>query len=433
MTTYHAMRQLPETAGYKKGDVLFLCGELFGRGYANGIIEEARGRGMTIIGATVGRRDADGLLRPLNEEELATAEANLGGRIINIPLEAGFDLEPGAEGKTVVEHLKGVKPDGWDVVQLDFAGIEKARKSGAERFRSNLDRCAAELDRLVPKGANLLIVHSMAGGIPRARIFMPILNRVIKSKGDRYIPSEQFWNSDLGRLCQISFNEVTADTFSYLIEATAPLSERIAAENGRVSAVAYGYHGTEVLVGGEPRWQSYNPYLQGWAKIRLEEAAAAARMKGIRATVYNCPEIQTNSSALFLGVEISLYPFLSAVEREAGSAAAASLRASCAALLKDDCSVEKMLARADEYLASPILSPFGNRDLWPMHSTREQMEYMLDSSAELLEMNRSPKEIVCAVLSGAVFKGVGRLMLDGSWGSDSPVCWLNHDVIAKVK
>lgn len=433
MTTYHAMRQLPETAGYKTGDVLFLCGELFGRGYANGIIDEARGRGMTIIGATVGRRDGDGILRPLNEEELAIAEANLGGKIINIPLEAGFDLEQGAEGKTVVELLKGVKLDSWDAVQLDFAGIEEAKESGTARFKKNLELCAAELERMVPKGANLLLVHSMAGGIPRARIFMPILNRVFKSQGDRFILSEQFWNSDLGRLCQISFNEVTADTFSYLIDATAPIRERITAENGRVLAVAYGYHGTEVLIGGEPRWQSYVPYLQGWAKMRLEEAAVAARVKGVRATVFNCPEILTNSSALFLGVEISLYPFLSALEREAGSGASAPLRASCEELLKDGYTVEKMLARADEYLSSPLLLSFGNRVLWPMHNTREQMEYMLDSSAELLEMNKNPKEIVCAVLSGAVFKGVGRLMLDGSWDSDSSVCWLNHDVIAKVK
>ena len=430
--TYTAMRELPETAGYKSGDVLFLCGELFGRGYANGIIEEARCRGMTIVGATVGRRDGDGPLRPLNDEELAAAEANLGGRIINIPLEAGFDMEPCVEGKTVVELLKGVKADGWDELHLDFTSIDAARQRGTARFRKSLALCMEEFDRLVPKGANLLLVHSMAGGIPRARIFMPLLNRIFKGKGDRFVSSEHFWNSDLGKLCALNFNEVTADTFTYLVDASTSLRERLAAQSGRVAAVAYGYHGTEVLVGGELRWQTYTPYMQGWAKMRLEEAAVAARKAGVNATVYNCPEIQTNSSALFLGVELSLYPYLTALERFAGASAAASLRANCAALLKEECSVDAMLARVDEYLASPLLQPFGDRSRWPMHNSREQMEFMLDRSAELLEMNRNPKEIVCAVLSAAVFKGVGRLMLDGSWSSETPVCWLNHDIIARA-
>src|SRR5512144_1858160 len=98
MTRYNPMRELPATAGYKKGDVLVLFGELFGRGYANGIVEEARSRGMAIIGTTLGRRGSDGVLSPLNETELAEAEALLGGTIINVPLEAGFDMEPGDDG-----------------------------------------------------------------------------------------------------------------------------------------------------------------------------------------------------------------------------------------------------------------------------------------------------------------------------------------------
>jgi nicotinamidase-related amidase len=36
----------------------------------NGLIDEARAAGMTIVGITVGRRNDDGSLRALNEEEL---------------------------------------------------------------------------------------------------------------------------------------------------------------------------------------------------------------------------------------------------------------------------------------------------------------------------------------------------------------------------
>ncbi|MEO5620885.1 MAG: hypothetical protein ABIQ85_08190, partial [Cypionkella sp.] len=75
---------------FKKGDVFVLFGELFGRGYATGLLDQAKAAGMQIIGITVGRRDDAGTLRKLTEEELAAAEANLGGTIINLPLMAGF-------------------------------------------------------------------------------------------------------------------------------------------------------------------------------------------------------------------------------------------------------------------------------------------------------------------------------------------------------
>jgi hypothetical protein len=56
---------------------------------------------------------------------------------------------------------------------------------------------------------------------------------------------------------------------------------------------------------------------------------------------------------------------------------------------------------------------------------------MLECSARLLDMNKSPKEIVCAVLSRAVFTAVGKVMLDTMWESPDPVYWLNHDIVAK--
>ena len=130
MTVYNPMRTLPAPAGYKEGDVLVLCGELFGRGYANGIVDQAHAKGMTIVGATVGRRDADGSLRGLTGEELAAAETLLGGRIINIPLEAGFDMEPAGDGSSPLDQLKGVKPDGWEQVSLDWDRIEESRQRG---------------------------------------------------------------------------------------------------------------------------------------------------------------------------------------------------------------------------------------------------------------------------------------------------------------
>ena len=100
-----ALTQLPQQNIFKKGDVFVLFGELFGRGYANGLVNEARQAGMTIVGITVGRREADGRLRPLNEEELAAGEANLGGKIINVPLMAGFDMDSPEGTPTPTEML----------------------------------------------------------------------------------------------------------------------------------------------------------------------------------------------------------------------------------------------------------------------------------------------------------------------------------------
>ena len=431
MTDYNLMRELPPEAGYKQGDLLVLCGELFGRGYANGIVDEAKKRGMAVIGTTVGRRDADGSLRPLSPGELAEAETQLGGKIINIPLEAGFDMEPDAGGISPVDRLKGVKSDEWEAVKLDWDGIAQSRQKGTARFFANLAAVAAQLEKLIPAGANLLFVHCMAGGVPRARLFMPLFNRIFKGQGERFLSSERFWHSDLGRLCKISFDEVTADTFGYLIDAMAPVQAGITARGGKVAYAAYGYHGCEVLINGKSTWQSYIPYLPGWAKIRLEETAAAAWRRGTAATVFNSPEIQTNSSALFMGVEISLYPLLAALEREGGGGMAFDIREDCRQLLRDGASLEALLAEADQYLAAPLMAGVRNYDAWPHHNTPEQAELMLNCSARLLEMNNNSKEIVCAVLSRAVFTAVGKLMLDSMWEPSAPVFWLSHDIIAK--
>ena len=60
MTELNPLRHIPEANVFRKGDVFVLFGELFGRGYVNGLIDEARAAGMTIVGITVGRRDDSG-------------------------------------------------------------------------------------------------------------------------------------------------------------------------------------------------------------------------------------------------------------------------------------------------------------------------------------------------------------------------------------
>jgi hypothetical protein len=431
---YHPLRDLPAPGGWRPGDVLVVFGELFGRGYANGIVDEARRAGMTLLGATVGRRDgSDGAVRPLDAAELAAAEANLGGRIVNVPLEAGFDLEAVDGAPSPVEQLKRLKGENWRELTFDQAALAASRAAGAARFERNLAAFAAELDRLVPAGANLLIVHTMAGGVPRARSLLPLMTRLFRGTGEKHLASGPVWETELGRLWGSSFEEVTARTFERLVAATAPL--RTAGR--RVRYLAYGYHGCEVLVGGRPSWQSYTPYLQGWAKQGLERHAEAAWRDGVRGTVFNAPEIWTNSSALFSGVELSLYPLLASVREAgraaggAGTAAAEAIWARCRALLREGATLEAMLERADRFLADPVLAPFRDLATWPHHSTRAEMELMLPAADEVLAFSADQKNTVAGELSRLVFGAVGRLMLAEAWEPAAPVCWLGHDVIAK--
>jgi hypothetical protein len=88
--------------------------------------------------------------------------------------------------------------------------------------------------------------------------------------------------------------EVTAHTFHHLLDLSKELREKLEGRGSKVSYVAFGYHGNEILIHNEYRWQSYSPYLQGFAKLELEAIAQRAWDEGISACVFNAPEILTN-------------------------------------------------------------------------------------------------------------------------------------------
>src|SRR5512139_1009022 len=294
MSSRVSLRDIPQTNIFRKGDVFVLFGELFGRGYANGLVNEARKAGMTIIGITVGRRDENHALRALTAEELAAAEANLGGRIINVPLMAGFDLDAPAGEPTPTDLLGNMTLKSWQEDKLDWKQIERCREVGVKRFKDSVAKVMAELDEMIPDGSNAFFAHTMAGGIPKVKVFLAIANRIYKGRGERFMSSRSLLDSDLGKLILMNFDEVTANTFQYLIDGSAAIRARLEKTGGQVRYTAYGYHGTEILIDNQYRWQTYTNYTQGRAKMRLEHVAEAAWGQGIKATVYNCPEIRTN-------------------------------------------------------------------------------------------------------------------------------------------
>jgi hypothetical protein len=431
MTEYKALRHIPHANLFRQGDVFVLFGELFGRGYANGLIDQARAAGMTILGITVGRRNDDGALRALTPEEHAEAEAKLGGRIINIPLMAGFDMDAPEGEQNPTEMLSGVTLKSWQEDKLDWTKIEACRQAGVRRFTASAQQAMAEIDKLIPDGANVFFAHTMAGGIPRIKAFLAIANRIYKGRGERFMSSRALLESDLGKLILMNFDEVSANTLKYLIDASSPIRERVAAKGGQVRYTAYGYHGTEILIGDEYTWQTYTNYTQGYAKMRLESIAESAWKQGVPASVFNCPEIRTNSSDIFVGVELSLLPLLSALKKEGGGAWAQQQWDICQSLLNDGVSLQSVLDKLETYLQTGTSTAFRNYEAWPMDNTPELAELMIGIADEITSLHKDKKALITDHLSSLVLEGTGPLMFKGAAEKIAPVLWLNHDIIAR--
>ncbi len=424
---FEPLREISE-CHYGPGDVLVVFGEVFSRGYVNGLIDAAKKKGMTVIYSTVGRRDAENHLRALDDQELEQKQSPL----INIPLEAGFDLELSKKNQSPASQLEGTKLSNWLSAQLDFDQVQESFEVGQKRFSSSVKKYLKELEGHIPKSSHVLFVHTMAGGVPRAKIIMPAMNRVFKGFGERFQSSEEFWQSPLGRLCNLSFMEVTAQTFRQLIELSEPLRAR---QSGKqVSYVAYGYHGTEILINEGYRWQSYAPYLQGFAKLELEKIATEMFHKGISASVYNAPEILTNSSSIFLGVEVALYPLLGALKKEIPNhPKTKELLQKCQSLLKEDIDLDQVLKTASDYFSNPLIAEeWSQYEKWPQHNGAAQMALMREASTQILKAHRSEKELLTAVLSEIVFEACGKVMLCEGFKPKKPVMWIGHDLVARL-
>jgi hypothetical protein len=423
-----------ENTLFRRDDVFVLFGELFGRGYATGLVDEARKAGMQIIGITVGRRDENNRLRALTGEELAAAEANIGGKIINVPLMAGFDLDAPEGQPTPTDLLAALTIETWQDDKLDQAKLQASRETGVARFKAALAEVMAQLDTMIPDGKNVLFAHTMAGGIPKAKVFLVIANRIYKGRGARHMSSQALIDSDLGRLILQNFDEVSANTFGHLIEASAAIRDRIGRTGGQVRYTAYGYHGTSVLIGDDYRWQTYTNYTQGYAKMRLERIAEEAVAKGIQATVFNCPEIRTNSSDVFAGIELSLLPLLAALRKEGGGAWVDALWSECEALLQEGTSLDQVLRMVTEYQQSAPMQPYYNFTDWPLPNSADQAEATVGTSTTITGLHRDPKQLVSDVLSHHVVTATGQLIFGvaGQAGPQPPVLWLNHDLVARV-
>ncbi|MGZ3692076.1 MAG: enoyl ACP reductase FabMG family protein [Pseudobdellovibrio sp.] len=428
MKDFFPIHNKPAARNFKKGDVLVLFGELFNRGYANGLVEEAEKNGLKVIRATVGRRDANGELRALTAEETE----NIPKPFINVPLEAGFDLEKDASGKSPNEYLSGVKLSEWQNAGIPEESLQFSQAAGRKRFAKNTQKFLVEVEEHLTPGCHVHFAHLMAGGVPRCKIVMPLMNRVFKGIGDRFLDSKTFWESGIGRLLQLNFHEVTAETFNILLQESTPLRERIISQGGSVSYVAYGYHGTEIMVQNHYAWQSYAPYIQGWAKVALENYSKAWSDKGVKTCVYNCPEILTNSSSIFQGVEIPLYNLIRAFEKEAPQhPITQKMKTDCKIALKDDVQMNQVFEIVDQFLTSPTFLKTSVYENWPQHSQKDQLALSLETSDKIIALHKDEKSLMTGTLSELVFKACGYIMLHEAYQPKNPVAWIGHEAVVK--
>jgi hypothetical protein len=413
----------------KSRGALALFGELFQRGYAHGLVDHAARSGYRLISATVGRREKD-VLRPLTDEE----RKDKGHDFINIPLECGFDLFRGADNKSLVDLLKDIKLSEWPQARLDFDLIQQLKLSGEQDFRNRVRLYLNELDRLTENDEDLLIAHLMAGGIPRAKILMPLLNRMFKGTGDRYQSSELFWNSDLGRACSLSFEAVTADSFRVLLEEAEPLVQKRSSRGQKTRFTAYGYHGTAVRLQNEMQWQTYSPYLQGWAKLKLEHIAEEFFKKSYLCCVYNCPEILTQSSSVFQGVEVPLYTLLESLREYSTQLSRpkvwAALESRLKVKLKDLVSWQEIQSVCESFLLDPRWAFQRDFAQFPTHSQADQLENLILTSDRLISFHKDEKDLLTFPLSEIVFQACGHALFTDSTSPQMSVRWINHDYVA---
>ncbi|MBE8221512.1 MAG: hypothetical protein HAW60_02165 [Bdellovibrionales bacterium] len=387
-------------------DVFIVFGEVFHGGYIQGLLAQAKKNSASIIYSTMGRRDSDQKLRPLNKEELLkkNKELNLSNNdlLINIPLEAGFDLEIYQE-QTLVDCINKYGLKNWENFVIDDDFLLTVKKEASIKFKKQIKKFLIQVSSHIKENTkNIYFIHTMAGGIPRSKLVMAVLNRVLKGRGKRFYSSEKFYNTGLGKVSLESFKSVTAESFKNLITETKDLRSLWAKKNINVSYSAFGYRGNSILIKNQYQWTAYAPYIQGWAKLELEDIAQKAKDNNINTNVFNCPEVLTRSSQTFSGIEVFLYPFLNSLNSASSDLILKKIgdlkiiqdllnQLGYKSLKQDsfinyfnkDFSFVKLKQLTDNFFTDSSLENQLNHDLWPQHNNSKQMDLMIEATLEL--------------------------------------------------
>jgi hypothetical protein len=165
--------------------------------------------------------------------------------------------------------------------------------------------------------------------------------------------------------------------------------------------------------------------------MRLEGIAEKAWSAGIKASVYNCPEIRTNSSDVFTGIELPLIPLLLALKKENGGEWAQDQWQACEKLLADGVTMQDVFRKITEMQGSEVMRPFYDFSAWPMANSQSQADLTIGTSNEITQMHRDNKALISDRLSVLVVEATGQLIFAESSEPSGPVQWLNHDIVAR--
>ena len=433
MADFFSLNSTPKGSLKTNIKTLVIFGEYYALGYIGGLIKEAKSRLIDIIYSTTGRRLPEGgELRPLTDEELQTVCPT--GAIINVPLEAGFDMEPASPSRIrPVQLLDTLHKDSWETHRLNKELIEEACRNATISFRKRTAKWLKEVEqKILESSGDVLIAHTMAGGVPRAKNLLPVLNRVVKGREGRFLSSEAFCHSDLGWFCLKNFLEVTGNTFSHLLDLSTPLREKLKKQGRDIFYIAYSYHGTQILIGDSYQWQTYAPYLQGTAKLRLENISREFYSKGVKSCVFNVPEILTRSTGTFGGLELPLYSLLKALKRENGNSIEHPFFNQILDLLAPD-ALDRIHKITETYFHSKAVEELKAFPKWPQHNSPEQMKSMLEGARELLHLHKDRQKSISPLLSNLILNITGQMILREINNPECPpVSWIGHDIIAKL-
>ena len=358
------------------------------------------------------------------------AEQNLGGEIINIPLEAGFDLES-VDGVSPVNIIDAIDKTKWKEAKLDNEKILACKQAAEKKFCEKLEQFMEVLEQKIPADKNIFFAHTMAGGIIRSKLFFIIANRVFKGRGDRFESSEKYWNSDIGQLCAKSFDSVTADTFDLLVRFSKKIRDRNEAKGGKVFYSAYGYHGCEIYIQDKLQWQTYVPYQQGHAKKKLENYAITAKNQNIQASVFNCPEIRTNSSSIFLGVELSLFFLLVALRKHYPSDWSEEQWKICQSKLHPEVKLEGIIKELEECILSDVVQEKFSFEDWPTENSPDFSKKIIGISERITSLHKDRKDLISDYLSNLVVEATGSLMFQYASSPKEAIIWLGHDILVQ--
>jgi hypothetical protein len=147
--------------------------------------------------------------------------------------------------------------------------------------------------------------------------------------------------------------------------------------------------------------------------------------------VFNCPEIRTNSTDVFAGVELPLISLLQALKHEGGGAWAESQWQACRALLADGHTLEDVLQKIAAFQGSEVMQGFRDFAAWPQPNSQAQADLQIGTSEDIVQMHKDRSALITDLLSSLVLEASGALILREASAPSGPVLWLNHDIIAR--